>query len=104
MILILKGAFPQKSINHAAKTFAALPPMPATVKRQGPYFSFTGAEQINVTTLYSFNNELTFDGNKKFIEKRLQEFSNVPGFTYSLEAWLNMEEAILAVNSSQRQA
>ncbi len=29
---------------------------------------------------------------KKFIQKRLDAFTGVPGFTFSIESWMSMEE------------
>jgi hypothetical protein len=81
-------------LKEAIKIFTQLPKLPATVKRHGPFFSIDEKENFNYISFFKFTNpQITFEG-KKFIQKRLDAFAGVPGFTSSIDRWMSMEETL----------
>lgn len=101
MFLAVNTFFPKSSVQQAAKAFAKLPKVPTTVKRQGPYFHFDEKNDISSMTLYSFGEDSITNENKKFVENRMKHFSDVPGFSYTIKTWHNMQEALLVVQSNK---
>ena len=101
MILIVNISFPRSSVKQAAQAFTNLPKVPASVKRQGPYFSFAEIDKISSITFYSFGGGRITGEEKKFVESRMKVFCDVPGFSYSIEDWLNMEEALVVVSGNE---
>ncbi len=97
MILIVKTIFPRSSVQQAAKAFTLLAKLPATVKRQGPYFHFDENNNIQTMALYFFSGAQIGNEERKFVENRLKVFSDVPGFSYTVENGLSIEEALLVV-------
>jgi len=97
MILIARTSFPKGSLQAAARAFNQLQKLPSTVKRQGPYFYFDEQENINSTALYFFDTPQITHEHKKFVQNRLKIFSDVAGFSFTIEESMNMEEALLSL-------
>jgi hypothetical protein len=95
MILIARTSFPKSSLQAAARAFSQLLKLPSTVKRQGPYFYFDAQGNIHSTALYFFDTQQLSHEHKKFIQNRLKVFSDVGGFSFTIEESMNMEEALL---------
>jgi hypothetical protein len=94
MILIARASFPRSSLKEAIKIFTGLPKLPATVKRHGPFFSIDAKGNIHYISFFKFTEQQISFEEKKFIQKRLDAFAGVAGFTCSIESWLNMEEIL----------
>ncbi|MFZ5774089.1 MAG: hypothetical protein ACOY3Z_01195 [Thermodesulfobacteriota bacterium] len=94
MIFLALASFPQKEIKEAAKAFLALKPLPASIKRQGPYFKIVGESSIEIFTLYEFEPDF-LDKAQKFLESRYLAFAEVAGFKVTIEPRLDMQETLL---------
>lgn len=94
MIFLAIASFPQSEIKEAAKAFIAMKPLPASVKRQGPYFKIIGASGLEILTLYEFDPEFIAKA-QKFLESRYNIFSEISGFEVTIEPRLDMQETLL---------
>lgn len=103
MILIAKASFPKSSLKEAAKIFAQLPKLPATVKRYGPFFRFDESGNVLYSSFFKFSEALISFEEKKFLQKRLEAFNDVPGFTSVIEEWMNMEETLTLIKKVRSQ-
>ena len=104
MILIARSSFPRSSLKAAAQAFTKLAKLPVTVKRKGPYFHIDENDTIQATSFFIFQDDQITNEQKKFVKKRLETFGAVPGFTYSIEEWLSMEEALQVLSKSSKTA
>jgi hypothetical protein len=102
MLLVVKTSFPRSSLKEAAKAFTEMPRLPATVHRQGPIFHLDDDNgYIHSIAIYSFKNSAITHNERRFVEQRLKIFADVPDFIYTIEDYLEMEEA-LQVLSKER--
>ena len=97
MIVVASASFPHQSLKEAAKAFLTLTPLPASVKRQGPYFKIEEDADIKAITLYEFNSSFTPKA-QEFLASRYKPFAEVPGFSSSIAQRLDMEEALAKLN------
>ncbi len=101
MLLISRIFLPRKSLKEAAHAFTRIQKLPATMTRYGPFFKFDDNGDIQATTFYFFKDRQITNNEKKFITNRMSVFKDVPGLTYSVEEWLEMEEAVMMVSKQQ---
>ncbi len=86
MVLILFTSMPLENVEQASKQMMELPQMPDYIKLKGHYSKVIkgkGAQSISI---------LGFEKSKmaeayELISDNLRSFSNIPGFTYTIEVW-----------------
>jgi len=94
MVFIAFASFPYDRLKEAAKVFLALKPLPASIKRRGPYFKIIAGAAIEVVTLYEFDPAFNSKA-EKFLASRYKPFTEVPGFSVAIENRLDLQEAVL---------
>ncbi|MCB2182563.1 MAG: hypothetical protein KQH63_11085 [Desulfobulbaceae bacterium] len=102
MILIVKAFFTRDHLKDAAKSFTQLPRLPNTVKRKGPFFHFDEKGDIHALSMFAFSDPFISNEQRKFVENRLKNFSEVQGFTYTVEEWMSMEEALAHLKKNKK--
>jgi len=96
MIIISQVEFPPGSSKDIGKCFTKLPALPAYLTMNGPYFRASVGGGIKSINLYICDNAHTSEA-LVFVNSRLTAYYDVPGFTYSCDAWLEVAEALKMV-------
>jgi hypothetical protein len=102
MLLVVKTSFPRSSIKQAAKAYTQMPKLPATVTRKGPFFHLDDKGYIHGFALYTFQETTITQNERKFVQNRLKIFTDVPDFTYTVEDYLDMEEALQVLSKEKK--
>ncbi len=92
MVLICMISNPPESGKEMISRSKQLPRLPEYIKTIGPYVSSTVREGIKTLTIYEFEDSRFADASKH-INRLLQTFIGVPGYTFSLEVWVKAKDA-----------
>ena len=93
MIIISLTSYPTESVNDMCKRFMELPPLADYITMKGPYISSDLGEGIKGITIYEFD-ESRYPEAVQYLGERMATLFGVPGFTYSLEHWLEVQDAL----------
>ena len=96
MILISSVKFPYASSKQMVKNMTALSPIKDLITISGPYFMPSVETGVSITTIYEFPSE-KYKEAVIHIHRRFATFAtfaNVPGFSYSLNEWLEIDDAL----------
>lgn len=93
MVIILRMSYPPESAPQIGKRFLELPPVQEDIKLKGPYITTSVKEGIKSMALYEFDDSKYLEASK-FLTERVAAFIGVPGLTYSLEPWLEPQDAL----------
>ena len=93
MIIIVLNEFPPESGKEVGKCFTKLPPLPAYLTKSGPYLRAFEGDGMKAITLYACDNSHLSDA-LLAVNNRQASYSDVPGFTYSCDVWLEAPEAL----------
>ncbi len=96
MVLIGVLSYPPESSKEMAKRFKDQPSLPAYITMKGPYFSSELGEGMKSIVIYEFDQSKYSEANQ-FIITRYTKYYGVPGFTYSVNTWLETKEALKAI-------
>jgi hypothetical protein len=96
MVIIGILSYPPESSKEMAKRFLEQPPLPAYITMKGPYFSSQVEEGMKSIVVYEFD-QSKFSEVNQFIITRFTKYYGVPGFTYSVNTWLEAKEALKAI-------
>ena len=96
MVIIGILSYPPESSKEMAKRFLEQPPLPAHITMKGPYFSAEVGVGMKSIVIYEFHQSEFSDVNQ-FIITRFTKYYGVPGFTYSVNTWLEAKEALKAI-------
>lgn len=94
MFIIIRSLIKKNHLKDAAKIYKELPPLPATIKKRGPYFNPASTGDVQVITFYSVENAGELNKAKTVLEERYAAFAGVPEFRYGVERWLEMPEML----------
>ena len=96
MVIIGIVSYPPESAKEFAKRMLEQPPLPAYITMKGPYVSTEVGAGIKAIAIFGFDKSKlseTFE----FIIARYARYFGVPGFTYSVNTWLEAKEALKAI-------
>jgi hypothetical protein len=93
MIMISITSYPTESTKDIGKRFKEFPPLPEYITMKGPYISSNLREGIKGITIYEFD-ESRYPEASKYLGERVARLFGVPGFTYSLKPWLEVQDAL----------
>lgn len=93
MIFIATASFPQTSVKQVAKIYGEMKKLPAAICRHGPYFQIETGKSIQVATVYETDAAVGHEI-KKFLEKRYAVFGDLAGFSFRVEQWFNLTDAV----------
>ncbi len=96
MVIITVVSYPPEQTKEVNKVFRELPPVPSYVKMKGPYFSGELGEGIKALIIYEYDQTKTKEA-MEYVGTRLAKYFGVPGFTYSVNLWLEIPEALKMV-------
>ena len=96
MVIIGILSYPPESSKEMGKRFLEQPPLPAYITMKGPYFSSEVGEGIKSVVIYEFDQSKLSEANQ-FLITRYAKYYGVPGFTFSINTWLEAKEALKAI-------
>ncbi len=96
MIIITITSYPTESATEIGKRFVNFPPLPDFVTMKGPFVSSVIDEGIKGITIYEFD-ESRYGEVYRIITDRISKFLGVPGFTYSVNHWMEAKDALALV-------
>ena len=93
MIIISLTSYPTESVKEIGKRFMEFPPLADYITMKGPYISSDIEEGIKGITIYEFD-ESRYAEAMNYLGERVASLFGVPGFTYSLKHWLEVQDAL----------
>jgi hypothetical protein len=93
MVIMSLTSYPTESADQVGKRFLELPTLPEYINMIGPYINTVVGEGIKGITIYEFE-ESKYPEASKFLHDRAAKMLGIPGFTYSLEPWLEAQDAL----------
>ena len=94
MVIISQASYPAESVEEIAKRFVELPPLPDYITMKGPYISSLKGEGVQTIAVYEFEDQSKLADALTFVGSRIVPYYGVPGFTYSVFPWLEVQEAL----------
>ena len=96
MVTIGMLSYPPESAKEQAKRFIEQPPLPAYITIRGPYISSEVGAGIKAIVIYEYDQSKVSEATQ-VLAARFAKYFGVPGFTYSLNTWLEAKEALKAI-------
>ncbi|UCE56564.1 MAG: hypothetical protein JSV31_14290 [Desulfobacterales bacterium] len=93
MVIITENMFPPGSAKDIGKTFLELPPLPEYITMKGPYIHSDTKRGIRSILIYECDNSKLADA-LQVVGDRVTNYFDVPGYTYSVNAWYEAQEAL----------
>jgi hypothetical protein len=93
MVIIGMISFPTESSIEMGKRFMELPPY---LNKKGPYFSTELGVGIKAISIFEFDPSKLAEANE-FINNYYARYIGVPGYTYTVDIWLEAMEALKLV-------
>ncbi len=93
MVVITMMSYPPESQSEIVKRFMELPPLPEGITMKGHYINTEVGEGIKTIVIYEVDQTKFVDA-MIAIGSRYLRYYGVPGFTYSIQAWLEIKEGL----------
>jgi len=93
MVVITENIFPPGSAKDMGKAFLALPPLPDYITTRGPFFLGDPDMGIRSILIYECDRSKLAD-TLQVVADRVTNYFDVPGYTYSVNAWFEAQEAL----------
>ena len=97
MIIIMQISYPPESNEEMGKRFQSASALPDFIKMSGPYISSVIHEGIKAITIYEFDESKYGEALNFIVSERVAKYLTVPGFSYSLNHWLEVKDALQLV-------
>jgi hypothetical protein len=91
MVIIGMMSYPPESAEELSSRFLASPPIPAFMIMRGPYLNSEVGVGIKTIILYEFEKSKIREAYAVVLD-RYAKFIGVPGFTFSVQLWLEMSD------------
>lgn len=96
MVIITEATYPPASAKDAGKCFKELPPLPDYITMRGPYIQSATGAGIRGMVVYECDRSRLAEA-IEVIGDRITKYFDVPGYTYSMDVWLEAQEALKLV-------
>jgi hypothetical protein len=96
MVIISLTSYPPESAKEVGKRFVEFAPLPDYITMKGPYINSVMGDGIKGITIYEFEDS-KYSEASKFLNERVAALFGVPGFTYSIGHWLEVQGALKLV-------
>jgi hypothetical protein len=93
MVIIAISTYPMESTKEVAKRLMAHSPLPTYITMKGPYTNGEVGVGVKVIAIYEFDKS-KYSEAFEVIFARYAKYLGVPGFTYSINTWVEAKEAI----------
>jgi hypothetical protein len=86
MVLMLFTSCPLENVEQSGKQMMELPQLPDYIKLKGHYSKVIKGEGSQSISILGFEKSKMAEA-YELISDSLRTFSNIPGFTYTVEVW-----------------
>jgi hypothetical protein len=93
MVIIGITEYPLESSGEVGKRLKEQAPLPAYITLKGPYLTAEAGVGIKSIALYEFDQSKTREALDS-VYNRYIKYIGIPGFTYSIQPWLEAKEAL----------
>ena len=91
MVIIGMMSYPPESTEEMSSRFLESSPVPAYMTLKGPYVNSEVGVGFKVISVYEFEQSKLKEANDVVLD-RYSKFIGVPGFTFSVQIWLEMSD------------
>ena len=91
MVIIGTMAFPPESEKEMAERFSNAAPVPSFMTLRGPYVNSEVGVGNKIISIYEFDQSRIKEA-YEFVLTRYSKYVGIPGFTYSVQPWLEMSD------------
>jgi hypothetical protein len=91
MVIVGMMSFPPESVKEMSERFMTSPPVPSFMVMKGPYINSDLGSGFKAMILYEFDKSKMREAGEVVIN-RYSKFIGVPGFTFSMQYWLEMTD------------
>ena len=96
MVTIGMLSFPAESAKEVGKRFQGIPALPQYITRKGPYVGSEVGVGIKVISIWEYDPSKMAEATL-FLGNYYANFFGVPGFSYSIGPWNEVQEALKMV-------
>jgi hypothetical protein len=93
MVIISIVSYPTDQVKEVAKRLRELPPLPSYMTMKGPYLIGEVGAGIKAIIIYEYDQPKTKEA-MEYVGSRIAKYFGVPGFTYSVNIWFEVNEAL----------
>jgi hypothetical protein len=86
-------SYPPESTNEIGKRFLAQKPSPQYITMRGPYINTKIGEGVQTTVIFKCEKSKLANA-MEYVVNRYITYFGVPGFTYSVQVWQEVGEAL----------
>ena len=92
MVTIGMTSYPTESTKELGKRFTELPALPPFLTRRGPYVGSELGAGIKTISIFECDPSKMAES-AEFLGNYYARFIGIPGFTYSIGTWFEIQEA-----------
>jgi len=96
MVIIALTSVPTENSKEIGKRATELPTLPDYITMIGPYVTSVVGEGIKGLSIYEFE-ESRYPEASKLLNERMTIYLGIPGYTYSLTQWLELQDALALI-------
>jgi hypothetical protein len=93
MVIIGMISYPTENTKEVGKRFKDIPKLPTYLTRKGPYVSSELGVGIKTISIFECDPSKIAEASE-FIGNYYAHFIGIPGFTYSIGTWFEIQEAL----------
>ena len=93
MVIIGMISYPTENAKEVGKRFKDIPKLPTYLTRKGPYVSSELDVGIKTISIFECDPSKIAEASE-FIGNYYAHFIGIPGFTYSIGTWFEIQEAL----------
>lgn len=91
MVIVGMMLYPPESAKEMSERFMMSPPIPSFMTMKGPYMNSDVGVGFKTLILYEFDKVKIREAYEVVLD-RYSKFIGVPGFTFSIQPWLEMSD------------
>ena len=97
MIILSTVSFPPESAKEIGKRFMEVAPLPDYITRRGPYILPVTGQGVHSISIYEVDRPTRIAEAVEFLSNEQAKYFGVPGYTYSINVTLEVEEALKTI-------
>jgi hypothetical protein len=97
MIILSTSSFPPESAKEIGKRFTERVPLPDYITMRGPYILPRQGDGVQSITIYEVDRPTRIAEAVEFLSNEQAKYFGVPGYTYSINVTLEVEEALKTI-------
>ena len=97
MIILSTVSFPPESAKEIGKRFMEVAALPDYITRRGPYILPVTGQGVQSMSIYEVDRPTRMAEAVEFLSNEQAKYFGIPGYTYSINIALEVEEALKSV-------